>query len=323
MAAAGHRARDRAAHAHGADLFYEAAVGGAHPDPARAAHLAGRRADRAGDGHRQRDDELHPHDDDRARGATTRAPWPRPRRSATPRPTRRPTSRASTPRPRCRSSRRSPSAPSSTARAISARASPGCARVGRRVRAARRATSSGSLGVAERVGDHGAVAAGPPGPGARSRTRWPRCDGAMNAVFVEGARSGPLMWLGQGAGGAPTATAVLGDVLDAARNRVSGRHDAPFRVVGDADARAGGRAAGVFYLSARRRRPPRRARRGRRGVFGAHGVSIRSMEQVGLRRRGPARFLHPRARAPATCDATIGELARSTSVDADRRAACT
>ena len=30
------------AHAHGADLFYEAAVGGGRADPPRAAHLAGR-----------------------------------------------------------------------------------------------------------------------------------------------------------------------------------------------------------------------------------------------------------------------------------------
>ena len=90
------------------------------------------------------------------------------------------------------------------------------------------------------------------------------------------------MWLGQGAGGAPTATAVLGDVLDAARNRVSGRHDAPFRVVGDLTRRAGRRAAARLLPQRRRGRPTRRARRGRRASSARHGVSIRSMEQSGF-----------------------------------------
>jgi homoserine dehydrogenase len=46
--------------------------------------------------------------------------------------------------------------------------------------------------------------------------------GAFNAVFVECAAAGELMFYGQGAGGAPTASAVLGDVVAVARNRVSG-----------------------------------------------------------------------------------------------------
>ncbi|HOW95384.1 MAG TPA: homoserine dehydrogenase, partial [Mycolicibacterium fallax] len=47
-------------------------------------------------------------------------------------------------------------------------------------------------------------------------------NGAFNAVFVEAAAAGQLMFYGQGAGGAPTASAVLGDVVMAARNRVQG-----------------------------------------------------------------------------------------------------
>ena len=39
--------------------------------------------------------------------------------------------------------------------------------------------------------------------------------GAFNAVFVEGDNAGELMLYGQGAGGRPTASAVLGDVIDA------------------------------------------------------------------------------------------------------------
>jgi homoserine dehydrogenase len=46
--------------------------------------------------------------------------------------------------------------------------------------------------------------------------------GAFNAVVVEAEAAGQLMFYGQGAGGAPTASAVLGDVVTAARNRVQG-----------------------------------------------------------------------------------------------------
>ena len=46
--------------------------------------------------------------------------------------------------------------------------------------------------------------------------------GAFNAVFVESRHAGQLMFMGPGAGGSPTASAVLGDVVTAARNRVRG-----------------------------------------------------------------------------------------------------
>jgi homoserine dehydrogenase len=45
---------------------------------------------------------------------------------------------------------------------------------------------------------------------------------AYNAVFVEAASAGRLMFYGPGAGGAPTASAVLGDLVAVARNAVSG-----------------------------------------------------------------------------------------------------
>jgi homoserine dehydrogenase len=47
-------------------------------------------------------------------------------------------------------------------------------------------------------------------------------NGAFNAVVVEAADAGRLMFYGQGAGGAPTASAVMGDLVMAARNRVQG-----------------------------------------------------------------------------------------------------
>lgn len=46
-------------------------------------------------------------------------------------------------------------------------------------------------------------------------------DGAFNAVVVEAEAAGRLMFYGQGAGGAPTASAVLGDLVAAARNKVT------------------------------------------------------------------------------------------------------
>jgi homoserine dehydrogenase len=46
--------------------------------------------------------------------------------------------------------------------------------------------------------------------------------GAYNAVFVEAASAGRLMFYGAGAGGTPTASAVLGDIVAVARNRLAG-----------------------------------------------------------------------------------------------------
>ena len=46
--------------------------------------------------------------------------------------------------------------------------------------------------------------------------------GAYNAVFVESRSAGRLMFYGPGAGGSPTASAVLGDLVTVARNRVRG-----------------------------------------------------------------------------------------------------
>jgi homoserine dehydrogenase len=44
---------------------------------------------------------------------------------------------------------------------------------------------------------------------------------AFNAVFVEAKSAGQLMFYGAGAGGAPTASAILGDVVAVARHRIS------------------------------------------------------------------------------------------------------
>ncbi|MGO1769386.1 MAG: homoserine dehydrogenase [Microbacterium sp.] len=46
--------------------------------------------------------------------------------------------------------------------------------------------------------------------------------GGNNAVFVEAAAAGPLMFYGAGAGGRETASAVMGDVVSAARRHIAG-----------------------------------------------------------------------------------------------------
>ncbi|GGO85765.1 homoserine dehydrogenase [Nocardioides phosphati] len=50
--------------------------------------------------------------------------------------------------------------------------------------------------------------------------------GAYNAVFVESEAAGQLMFYGPGAGGSPTASAVLGDLVTVARNRLAGTRGA-------------------------------------------------------------------------------------------------
>ncbi|HVQ88345.1 MAG TPA: homoserine dehydrogenase [Actinomycetes bacterium] len=47
---------------------------------------------------------------------------------------------------------------------------------------------------------------------------------SYNAVFVESEAAGQLMFYGRGAGGTPTASAILGDIVAVARNRISGGH---------------------------------------------------------------------------------------------------
>jgi homoserine dehydrogenase len=65
--------------------------------------------------------------------------------------------------------------------------------------------------------------------------------GAYNAVYVEAEAAGQLMFYGPGAGGAPTASAVLGDLVTVARNKLVGGHgpresayaDLPLKPLGD------------------------------------------------------------------------------------------
>ncbi len=168
------------------------------------------------------------------------------------------------------------------------------------------------LGVAERVGEAGISRRAHPAMVPASHP-LASVNGAMNAVFIEGVRSGPLMWLGQGAGGEPTATAVLGDVLAAARNRVSDRHDVPFS--GDTTLHyvPAGALSSVFYLSVDvLDRPGVLADVA--SVFGRHDVSIQSMEQLGFGQEARLSFLTHHALS-ADVWATVDELTVLDAVD--------
>jgi homoserine dehydrogenase len=103
---------------------------------------------------------------------------------------------------------------------------------------------------------------------------------SYNAVFVEGEAVGSLMFYGRGAGGAPTASAVLGDLIDAAANLRKGAH-ASLGSLAKATIRSIDDARSEYYLNIEVVDRP--------GVlaavaatFGSHGVSIRAMEQEGL-----------------------------------------
>ncbi len=168
------------------------------------------------------------------------------------------------------------------------------------------------VGVAERVGEYGLSRRAHP---AMIPLEHPLASvhGAMNAVFVEGTKSGPLMWLGQGAGGEPTATAVLGDVLYVARNRVSGRHDVPFSVDDRLVSVEAGDIRSVFYISLDVMDEPG-VLASVASVFGSHGVSIQSMEQSGVGDEARLSFLTHEA-LTKNVRATIAALANLAAVD--------
>jgi homoserine dehydrogenase len=136
--------------------------------------------------------------------------------------------------------------------------------------------------------------------------------GAFNAVFIEGAASGQLMLYGRGAGGGPTASAVLGDLVDAARNQRAGA-PAPAPKRTSIALRPQPELQSAFYLSMDvADRPGVLAAVAK--VFGDHRVSIRAMEQVGLFDEARLIFLTHQAREGDLL-ATIDELRLLQAVD--------
>jgi homoserine dehydrogenase len=135
---------------------------------------------------------------------------------------------------------------------------------------------------------------------------------SFNAVFIEGAAVGELMLYGRGAGGMPTASAVLGDLIDAAHNlRSGGAGRAP--LLGHARIWPMDELRSQYYLNIEvADRPGVLATVA--GVFGAHGVSIRSMEQEGLGDEARLVFITHTARE-RDVQATLAALRELDAVD--------
>ena len=72
---------------------------------------------------------------------------------------------------------------------------------------------------------------------------------AFNAVFVEAEAAGSLMFYGRGAGGAPTASAVLGDLVAVARNKMSGRRGPGESIYADLKVKPVSEAITSYYIS--------------------------------------------------------------------------
>lgn len=129
--------------------------------------------------------------------------------------------------------------------------------------------------------------------------------GAFNAIFIEGAAVGQVMLYGPGAGGLPTASAVLGDLIDAVKNLAAGRGATigplplrPIRPLGEMESQ--------FYLCVEvMDRPGVLAAIA--GVFGAEGVSIKSMRQRGFGEDARLVFITHRA-TEAAMAATIAGM---------------
>jgi homoserine dehydrogenase len=129
---------------------------------------------------------------------------------------------------------------------------------------------------------------------------------SFNAVLIEGAAAGELMLYGRGAGGGPSASAVLGDLVDAVRNLVSGGHGATVGELVERRMRPIGELESQFYLLIEvADRPGVLAAIA--GEFGRNGVSIQSMEQRGLGADARLVFVTHRARE-ADVRATVDAL---------------
>lgn len=135
--------------------------------------------------------------------------------------------------------------------------------------------------------------------------------GGNNAVFVEAASAGPLMFYGAGAGGVQTASAVLGDVVSAARRRVSGgpglgesmHADLPVADMGEIDTQ--------YQISLEVADEPGVLAR-IASVFSEHGVSVLQLQQ-----RGGGEQTAEQAGAP-DAEATRATLVIVTHVAAER-----
>ena len=120
---------------------------------------------------------------------------------------------------------------------------------------------------------------------------------AFNAVFVEAEAAGELMFYGKGAGGDPTASAVLGDVVAVARHRVGGGRGPGESAYADLPVVDMGQALTRYHISLDvADRPGVLAQVA--AAFAAHDVSIETVRQQvaadgGRRDRAKPHRRHP------------------------------
>ncbi|GAA3399749.1 MULTISPECIES: homoserine dehydrogenase [Pseudarthrobacter] len=103
--------------------------------------------------------------------------------------------------------------------------------------------------------------------------------GAFNAVFIEAENAGELMFYGQGAGGTPTASAVLGDLVSAARSLVLGGPGRTETTTGQVSALPIDAAVTSYYIGLDVADQPGVLARIAQ-LFAEHGVSIEIMRQT-------------------------------------------
>jgi homoserine dehydrogenase len=130
---------------------------------------------------------------------------------------------------------------------------------------------------------------------------------SFNAVFVDGARVGDLMLYGRGAGGDPTATAVVGDLIRVGRNLVLGGRGVGCTCYLDRRIRPMEDMESAYYLLLDvEDRPGVLAQIA--GVFGENLVSIKSVWQEGTGEEAQLVLITHRARE-GSLQRTARELA--------------
>ncbi|KAB8183748.1 homoserine dehydrogenase [Microbispora catharanthi] len=103
---------------------------------------------------------------------------------------------------------------------------------------------------------------------------------AYNAVFVEAESAGRLMFYGAGAGGAPTASAVLGDIVAVARNRIAGTRGPEESTYADLKVHPMGDSVTRYHVSLDVADKPGVLARVAE-IFAGHDVSIQTVRQEG------------------------------------------
>jgi homoserine dehydrogenase len=169
------------------------------------------------------------------------------------------------------------------------------------------------LAVAERHGDAEAIEVGVHPTFVPTTHPLANVRESFNAVFVHGDAVGDLMFYGRGAGGDPTASAVLGDIIDASLNARRG-FAARFGTLASPVLQSAADTSSEYYISLDvTDRPGVLASVA--GAFGDHAVSISSMEQEGLGDEARLVFITHLARG-RDVDATLADLRE---LDAVRR----